>query len=156
MKEDIGGNIVPLNATSNAYEPCYIGKGLIAGDNIVIGAMCHIGRMVTIGDETRIQGSTYIADNTIIESNVFIGPNTTILNDKYPPSGDKEKWAPVTVCQNTVIGGGSTILPGITIGANAVLGAGSVLTKSIPKDEVWKGNPATFHMQRKDYEKKRG
>ena len=156
MDEDIGGKLVPLNATSNAYEPCYIGKGLVVGKNIVIGAMCHIGRTVTIGDGTRIQGSTYISDNTIIESNVFIGPNTTILNDKYPPSGNKEKWKPVTICQNTVIGGGSTILPGVIIGANSVLGAGSVLTKSIPKDEVWKGNPATFHMQRKDYEKKRG
>ena len=156
MDEDIGGKLVPLNATSNAYEPCYIGKGLVVGKNIVIGSMCHIGRTVTIGDDTRIQGSTYISDNTIIESNVFIGPNTTILNDKYPPSGNKEKWEPVTICQNTVIGGGSTILPGVIIGANSVLGAGSVLTKSIPKDEVWKGNPATFHMQRKDYEKKRG
>ena len=155
MQEDIGGNLVPLNATSKAYEPCYIGKDLVAGNDIVIGALCHIGRSVEIGDGTRIQGSTYISDCTKIESNVFIGPNSTILNDKYPPSGNRDKWAPVTVRKNAVIGGGCTINPGVTIGMNAVLGAGSVLTKSIPDSEVWKGNPASFHMQRKAYEERR-
>tara|TARA_B100000768_G_C11042640_1_gene274920 strand:+ start:144 stop:614 length:471 start_codon:yes stop_codon:yes gene_type:complete len=155
MQEDIGGNIVPLNATSKAYEPCYIGKGLVAGNDIVIGAMCHIGRSVEIGDGTKIQGSTYISDCTKIESNVFIGPNSTILNDKYPPSGDQMRWSLVTIREKAVIGGGTTILPGVTVGANAVLGAGSVLTKSIPDGEVWKGNPASFHMQRKDYEERR-
>ena len=156
MENDIGGNSVPLNATSNAYQPCYIGKGLKTGDEIVIGALCHIGRSVEIGDRTRIQGSTYISDRTMIESNVFIGPNATILNDKYPPSGNKDKWAPVKIRKNAVVGGGSTILPGVTIGENAVLGAGSVLTKSIPDGEVWKGNPATFHMLRQEYENRRG
>ena len=155
MQEDIGGKRVPLNATSNAYEPCYIGKGLVVGDNILIGSMCHIGRSVEIGNGTRIQGSTYISDCTKIESNVFIGPNSTILNDKYPPSGNRDKWGPVTIQENAVIGGGVTILAGVTIGVNAVLGAGSVLTKSIPDGEVWKGNPASFHMQRKDYEERR-
>jgi acetyltransferase-like isoleucine patch superfamily enzyme len=155
MEKDIGGNPVPLNSSSNAYQPCYIGKGLKTGNGIVIGAMCHIGRSVEIGDNTRIQGSTYISDRTKIESNVFIGPNATILNDKYPPSGDKDKWAPVTICKNAVVGGGTTILPGVTIGKNAVLGAGSVLTKSIPDGEVWKGNPAVFHMQRQEYEDRR-
>ena len=155
MQDDIGGNSIPLNATSKAYEPCYIGKGLTVGNDIVIGAMCHIGRSVIIGDRSRIQGSTYISDCTCIESNVFVGPNSTILNDKYPPSGDRSKWAVVTLRENAVIGGGSTILPGVTVGVNAVLGAGSVLTKSIPDGEVWKGNPASFHMQRIEYEKRR-
>jgi acetyltransferase-like isoleucine patch superfamily enzyme len=155
MEKDIGGNPVPLNSSSNAYQPCYIGKGLKTGNGIVIGAMCHIGQSVEIGDNTRIQGSTYISDRTKIESNVFIGPNATILNDKYPPSGDKDKWAPVTIRKNAVVGGGTTILPGVTIGKNAVLGAGSVLTRSIPDGEVWKGNPAVFHMQRQEYEDRR-
>ena len=155
MENGIVGNPVSLNETSNAYQPCYIGSGLKTGNGIVIGAMCHIGRSVEIGDDTRIQGSTYISDHTKIESNVFIGPNATILNDKYPPSGNRDKWAPVTIRKNAVVGGGSTILPGVTIGENAVLGAGSVLTKSIPDGEVWKGNPAIFHMHRQEYEERR-
>ena len=40
------------------------------------------------------------------------------------------------------LGAGSTILPGIEIGENAMVGAGSVFTKNIPSGEVWAGNPA--------------
>ena len=40
------------------------------------------------------------------------------------------------------IGAGATILPGITIGKNAVIGAGSVVTRDVPECETWVGNPA--------------
>lgn len=42
------------------------------------------------------------------------------------------------------IGAGSTILPGLTIGENAVVGAGSVVAKKIPAGKIWLGNPAKF------------
>ena len=42
------------------------------------------------------------------------------------------------------IGAGSVILGGITIGENSMIGAGSVVTKNIPANELWFGNPAIF------------
>ena len=42
------------------------------------------------------------------------------------------------------IGAGTTILPGLVIGENAMIGAGSVVTKSVPAGEIWVGNPAKF------------
>jgi len=36
------------------------------------------------------------------------------------------------------------ILCGVTIGRNAMIGAGSVVTKDIPDNELWLGNPARF------------
>ena len=114
--------------------------------------MCHIGRNVTIGNHANIQGSTYIADRTVVGTHVFIGPNSTILNDKYPPSGDASKWSPVEVSDHAVIGGGCTVLPGAHLGNRSVLGGGSVLTKPIPTGEVWAGNPATFLMTREEYD----
>jgi len=126
MEQDIGGERISLSTTSCAYQPCYIGKNLNIGDNVSIGSMCHIGRNVTIGNHANIQGSTYIADRTVLGSHVFIGPNSTILNDKYPPSGDASN--------------------------RSVLGGGSVLTKPIPTGEVWAGNPATFLMTREEYD----
>ena len=155
MDEDVGGERVTLSPTSCAYRPCYIGKHLDVGENVSIGSMCHIGRNVTIGDNSNIQGSNYIADRTIIGSFVFIGPHSTILNDKYPPSGDINKWAPVRIHNNAVIGGGCTILPGAHIGEGSVLGGGSVLTKPLPDGEVWAGNPAQFLMSREEYDNKR-
>ena len=155
MDQDIGGERISLSQTSCAYKPCYIGKNLHIGEDVSIGSMCHIGRNVTIGEHSNIQGSCYISDRTIIGNHVFIGPNSTILNDKYPPSGDATKWISVQIHDNAVIGGGCTVLPGAHIGEGAVLGGGSVLTKPLPDREVWAGNPAQFLMTREEYDVKR-
>ena len=44
--------------------------------------------------------------------------------------------------EDVFIGAHSIILKGVTIGARSIVGAGSVVTKDIPADEVWAGNPA--------------
>ena len=146
---------IELPNNSVAWGPCKIGTGLTNGDDCSIGALAHVGRNVTLGDKCRIQGGAYIADLCILGNGVFVGPNAALLNDRYPPSGDKELWQPITVNDGAVIGGGSTVVPGCNIGANAVLAAGAVLTKSLPDNEVWAGNPATFLMTREEYEAKR-
>lgn len=51
---------------------------------------------------------------------------------------------PVKIGRNVWIGSNSTILPGVTVGDNAVIGAGSVVTKDIPENTVFAGNPAKF------------
>ncbi len=110
---------------------------------------------MVIGDVTRIQGGAYIADGTIIGEDVFIGPNATILNDRYPPSRDSAKWESVTIENEAVIGGGTTLLPGINVGSQAVMAAGALLTRNIPSGEVWMGQPAAYHISRQAYEEAR-
>lgn len=48
----------------------------------------------------------------------------------------------MNICKNAWIGAGATILPGVTIGENAVVGAASVVTKDVPANAVVAGNPA--------------
>lgn len=48
---------------------------------------------------------------------------------------------PVLIEDGVWIGGGSTILPGVTIGKNSVIGAGSVVVKDIPANSIAVGNP---------------
>ena len=146
---------IALPNNSVAWSPCAIGTNLSIGDNCSIGALSHIGRDVVIGDNCRIQGCAYIADLCVLGKGVFIGPNATLLNDRFPPSGNKELWQPITINNGAVIGGGATIVPGCNVGENAVLAAGSVLTKNLPKDEVWAGTPAKYLMSRQEYEAKR-
>jgi acetyltransferase-like isoleucine patch superfamily enzyme len=151
----VGGERIDLPNGSVAWAPCYIGKECQIGSNVSIGCLAHVGRNVTLGAGTRIQGGAYVADLSNIGDNVFIGPNATILNDKYPPSGDPTLWEPVTLENRAVIGGAATVLPGLVVHENAVLAAGSTLTKDIPPGEVWAGNPARFHSTREEYEARR-
>ena len=55
-----------------------------------------------------------------------------------------KKRAPVVLCDNLFIGAHSTILKGVTVGENSIVGAGSVVTKNIPANQIWGGNPAKF------------
>jgi UDP-2-acetamido-3-amino-2,3-dideoxy-glucuronate N-acetyltransferase len=153
--EPIQGKKIDLGQGSCAWWPCHIGTGTNIGEKVSIGALAHIGRNVNIGSDTRIQGGAYISDLTEIAEAVFIGPNAVILNDKYPPSKNTTLWSPVQIGAHAVIGGNATLLPGVVIGEHAVVGAGSVVTTSIPPNEVWMGNPAKFHMVRQDYEERR-
>ena len=148
-------NRISLPHNSVAWSPCMIGENLSHGNDCSIGSLAHIGRDVSMGDGCRIQGAAYIADGCMLGDFVFIGPNATLLNDKYPPSGDSKYWSPAKIGNNGVIGGGATVIAGCVVGNNAVLGAGSVLTKDLPEGEVWAGNPAKFMMTREQYDSKR-
>jgi maltose O-acetyltransferase len=61
----------------------------------------------------------------------------------------------VQIEDNVVIGGGATLIAGITLSSGCIIGAGAVLTKSVASDEVWFGNPATLKMNRDEYEARR-
>ena len=150
----LSGQRLELERGSVAWAPCHIGSEARIGNNCSIAALVHIGRKVVLGDDCRIQGGAYLADGCVLGDRVFIGPNSTLLNDKYPPSKNSMQWQPVQIGKGAVIGGGATVIAGCSVGHNAVLGAGSTLTRDIPDNEVWVGNPAVFLMMRNTYDEK--
>lgn len=151
----VSGQRVDLGSGAVAWWPCHIGKDASIGADCSIGALAHIGQRSVLGDGCRIQGSAYIADECVLGERVFVGPAAVLLNDKYPPSGDRNKWQPVRVGDCAVIGGNATLVPGSSMGRNSVLAAGAVLTSHLPDDEVWAGNPASLLMSRAAYEERR-
>jgi UDP-2-acetamido-3-amino-2,3-dideoxy-glucuronate N-acetyltransferase len=88
----------------------------------------------------------------MLGDNVFIAPNTSILNDKYPKSAF---LTPSIIKDNSVIGGGVTILPNVIVGENAVVGGGSVVAKDVLDNMVVTGSPAKVVMTKKQFEVKR-
>jgi acetyltransferase-like isoleucine patch superfamily enzyme len=78
----------------------------------------------------------------VVGEDVFIGPGTQLLNDRFPPRFEKHLWEPARIEHHAIIGGGVTILPGVTIGAYARIGGGAVVTKDVPAAQIWVGNPA--------------
>jgi acetyltransferase-like isoleucine patch superfamily enzyme len=135
LKIDRGTTIWP---NCNIYPGAKIGKGCS------IGQFTEIDGGVVIGNNVRVGAFCFIPSGVTIEDNCFIAPRVAFSNDKHPPS-DKKQWAKTLVKKGAVIGIGSVILPGITIGENAVVGAGSVVTKDIPDNEVWYGQGAYKH-----------
>ena len=55
---------------------------------------------------------------------------------------DGTKFGPIIIHDNCYIGYNSIVLPNIEIGPNSIVGAGSVVTKSVPPNTVYAGNPA--------------
>lgn len=113
------------------------------GEGCVIHSQVWIGQDVKIGKRCKIQAFSFIPDGVTLEDDVFVGPRVTFLNDLYPPSKGKY-WRKTLVKKGASIGGAATILPGVTIGENAVIGAGAVVTRSVPAGEVWVGVPAKY------------
>jgi UDP-2-acetamido-3-amino-2,3-dideoxy-glucuronate N-acetyltransferase len=115
----------------------------------VIGADCNIcdhvfiENDVVVGNKVTIKCGVQLWDGITIEDNVFIGPNATFTNDKFPRSKIyPEAFLRTVVKKNASIGANATILPGLTIGQNAMVGAGAVIVKSVPDNAIVVGNPA--------------
>lgn len=125
------------------WQFCVILENAKIGKNCNINCQVLIENDVVIGDNVTIKPGVQVWDGVTIEDNVFIGPNVTFTNDLYPKSKNTEfELLKTTVKKGASIGANATILAGITIGENALVGAGSVVTKDIPSDTVWFGNPA--------------
>ena len=119
--------------------------------NAKIGKKCNINSHtfiendVIIGNNVTVKCGVYLWDGLRVEDNVFIGPNATFTNDKYPKSKIKpKKYENIILKKGCSIGANATILPGITIGENAIVGAGSVVTKDVPEGAIVVGNPANI------------
>jgi acetyltransferase-like isoleucine patch superfamily enzyme len=120
-----------IDETVVIFPPIYInyGKHLSIGKKVFINFNCTLLGLGGI----------------IIEDNVLIGPEAKILSEGHPLSPtERQSLIPgkVHIKQNAWIGAGATILPGISIGENAVVAAGSVVTKDVPANTVVAGIPA--------------
>lgn len=137
---DVHSNKIGNN--TSIWQYTIVLEGAKIGDNCNICSHCFIENDVVIGNQVTIKNGVQIWDGTVLEDNVFIGPNVTFTNDKYPKSKNPKRDFPKTLIKfGASIGGGCTILPGITIGENALIGAGTVITQNIPSRAVVVGNP---------------
>jgi maltose O-acetyltransferase len=107
------------------------------GHNIYIGDYSYLNVFCTILDGNQVR----------IGKHVMIGPHVQIYTPAHmlqaePRIQGYEVAKAITIEDNVWIGGGAILLPGVSIGRNAVVGAGSVVTRSVPANMVVAGNPA--------------
>lgn len=150
----IVGKDAHIHSGTVIYADTKIGDHFTCGHNVTIRANCQIGDRVVIlhgstlegnikiGKGVKIMAHVYLPSQTVIGDMVFIGPGVTLLNALLPMR--KAGLAGVTIGNHVVIGGGVTLLPGVSIGDNAFVGAGAVVTKDVPSNTLAYGNPAIF------------
>ena len=114
----------------------------VIGNNCNINAHCFIENDVTVGNNVTIKCGVYLWNGIIIDDDVFIGPNVTFTNDFYPKSKQSFDLLKTKIESGASIGANATIIGGIIVGKNSLIGAGSVVTKNIPNNTLWVGNPA--------------
>ena len=85
------------------------------------------------------RGGITIEDDAMIAANVQLISNNHDLDDRVLLI-----CKPVHIGRKAWIGAGATILPGVTVGENAVVAAGAVVTKDVAPNTIVGGNPAKF------------
>ena len=120
-----------IDSSFTMFPPFYTDCGMntFIGKDVFINSGCHF----------QDQGGVYIGDGTLIGSQVVIA---TINHDIDPAHRGDNLPSSVHIGKNVWIGSHSTILPGVSIGDNAVVAAGAVVTRNVGADTIVGGVPA--------------
>lgn len=125
-----------IGTDTNIWQYCVVLPGAKIGKECNICSHCFIENDVVIGDRVTIKCGVQVWDGMEIMDDVFIGPNVTFCNDRYPKSKNKDfKLEKILIKKGAVIGANSTILPGVTIGENALIGAAAIVTRDVGDNE---------------------
>jgi UDP-2-acetamido-3-amino-2,3-dideoxy-glucuronate N-acetyltransferase len=139
-KDAVVGNGTTIQAFAHIMSGAVIGFDCDLSDGV------YVENGAVIGDRVTIKCGVQVWDGVTLEDDVFVGPNATFTNDRFPRSKQyPEKFLPTLVHRGASIGANATILPGVTIGKNAMVGAGAVVTRDVPPYAIVVGNPARIH-----------
>ena len=105
------------------------------------------GKFITIGKNVFVNNACTFMDRggITLEDDVKIGPRVNLITENHDknPSNRRTIFSnPIVIRRNVWIGAAATVLPGVTVGANAIVAAGAVVTKDVPPDTIVAGVPA--------------
>jgi acetyltransferase-like isoleucine patch superfamily enzyme len=121
----------PLDESTTVFAPFYT----------------NFGRFTKIGKGVFINHACSFLDlgGITIEDDVLLGPRVNLVTENHPldPASRKDLICkPIVIKRKAWIGAGATILPGVTVGENAVVAAGAVVSKDVPANTIVGGVPA--------------
>ncbi|MBW8687058.1 DapH/DapD/GlmU-related protein [Chitinophaga rhizophila] len=124
-----------------------IGRPVDKSTTIFAPFYTNIGRFISIGKNVFINHACSFLDmgGITLEDQVLIGPRVNLVTENHPLSPAERRGMlckPILIKRNAWIGAGATILPGVTVGENAVVAAGAVVSKDVPDNTVVGGIPA--------------
>jgi acetyltransferase-like isoleucine patch superfamily enzyme len=140
-----------VGAGTHIWNDAQVREGVTIGRECILGKGVYVDPDVVIGDRVKLQVGVSVFKGSRVGPGVLIGPHSCLLNDKRPRAitldgrlKTEADWVVtgVVVEEGASIGGGSTILPGVSIGRFAMVGAGAVVTRDVPDYGLVMGNPA--------------
>ena len=123
----------PIDPSTTIFVPFHtnFGHHIRLGKNVFINHACSF---LDLGGIT-------------IEDDVLIGPKVNLITENHPVDPAERKnlnLGKIHICRNVWIGANATILPGVTVGENAIVAAGAVVNKDVPANTIFGGIPARF------------
>lgn len=147
------GNNALLRSGTIIYTGSEIGDHIQTGHRVTIreksriGSHCSIGTLsdiqgnCSIGDYVRMHSNVHIGQLSVVDNYVWIFPYVVLTNDPTPPSEDGG-FIGVHIHKFALISTGSVLLPGVSIGRDALVGASSNVTRNVSDYALVVGNPA--------------
>ena len=122
---------IPLDESTTIFAPFYTNFGRFTriGKNVFINHACSF---LDMGGIT-------------LEDQVLLGPKVNLITENHPVDPANRRahiCKPIMIKRNAWIGAAATIVPGVTIGENAIVAAGAVVSKDVPANTVVGGVPA--------------
>jgi acetyltransferase-like isoleucine patch superfamily enzyme len=107
----------------------------------------NFGKFISIGKNVFINHACSFLDmgGITIEDGALIGPRVNLVTENHPLNPNERSallTKPIRIRQKAWIGAGAIILPGVTVGENAVVAAGAVVSKDVPDNVIVAGIPA--------------
>jgi len=124
-----------------------IGSELDVSTTVFAPFYTNFGRFTQIGKNVFINHACSFLDmgGITIEDHVLLGPKVNLITENHPlDPADRRSLIckPIVIKRNAWIGAAATILPGVTVGENAVVAAGAVVAKDVPANTIVGGVPA--------------
>ncbi|MFL5740093.1 MAG: DapH/DapD/GlmU-related protein [Flavisolibacter sp.] len=126
-----------------------IGTAIDETTTIFAPFFTNFGRFIRIGKNVFINHACSFLDmgGITLEDHVLIGPKANLITENHPLNASDRRaliCKPIVIKRNAWIGAAATVLPGVTIGENAVVAAGAVVSKDVPSNTIVGGIPARF------------
>ena len=126
-----------------------IGRRIDESTTIFAPFYINFGKFITIGKNVFINHACSFLDmgGITIEDDVLIGPRVNLVTENHPLDPVDRRallTKPIVIKRNAWIGAGATVLPGVTVGENAVVAAGAIVSKDVAPNTVVGGVPAKF------------
>jgi acetyltransferase-like isoleucine patch superfamily enzyme len=125
------------------------GNEIDASTTVFIPFYTNFGRFTSMGKNVFINHACSFLDlgGITIEDDVQIGPRVNLVTENHPSDPAERRsliTKPIVIKRNAWLGANVTILPGVTVGENAIVAAGAVVARDVPSNTVVGGVPAKF------------